>query len=77
MADRYRDTVARSSGDGVFVLVLLRDAQRTVQAERMRRPALVMVRGDDPNLLGQFLCNLGQRPKPGSIEPIVVRKQHL
>jgi hypothetical protein len=48
-----------------------------METERMGCPTLVVIRGDDPNLIRQFLCDLGQRSKPGSIEPIVVRKQHF
>jgi hypothetical protein len=72
MARAHDGAVAGGSGDPVPPQPSLADPDRMMQADRVRDTALVVLRRDDPNLLGELAGDPLENCQTRRLDPVVV-----
>ncbi len=69
------DRIGRRAGNGKALLAMLAQAHRGMQGERMARARLLLCRGTDPHVVGQFGGDRLQQFEAGGADAIVVGEQ--
>src|SRR5215467_3298648 len=76
MANAHHRTVAWGAAHGVTPRAVLGHADRMMEADRMRNPALVVLGGDNPDLVGEPARDLFEHGEARRLDAVVVAEQH-
>jgi hypothetical protein len=76
MARAHDGAVAGGPGNPVAPRPSLADPDRMMQADRVRNAALIVLRRDDPNLVGELAGDLFEDHETRRFDPVVIGDQN-